>query len=112
MSREITELDAALTSTLRTLDTSYNQIYEMAKMMDRDQLLNLFEFVLLSTKEKEKLIADRIYDTNDTNLAVSMANINENYASGIHGAAVQMVQSKQNTQLQEFGEELPGNIIR
>lgn len=41
-----------------------------------------------------------------------MANITQNYTAGIHETAVQLIQSKQNTQLQEFGEELPGNIIR
>lgn len=112
MSIEKTETGAALDYVVNTTDICYNNIYEMAKEMDKDQLLNLLDSILLSTKGKDKLIAERVYDSNNTELAVAMANITQNYTAGIHEAAVQLLQNKRNTQPKEFGEELPGDIIR
>ena len=109
---KIEELDGTLDYINNMVNNAYNRLYEDAKNMSKEQLLELLGANLDAQKTRDSNLLKEISQTENLNLAVNYAYITSDYIKSIDSSMDQIISKNVQPEPVVGPNALPGNILQ
>ena len=109
---KIEELDGTLDYINNLVDSTYNRIYDDAKNMNKEQLLELLGNILTVQKTRDSELLKEISKTENLNLAVNYAHISSSYIKSIDASMDKIISKNMQPEPTKGENALPDNILK
>jgi len=106
------ELDGTLDYINNLVNNTYNRIYEDAKNMSKEQLLELLADNLTAQKTRDTELLKEIAQTENLNLAINYAHISSSYIKSIDASMDKIISKNMQTKPVKSENALLGNLFK